>query len=236
MVARSDNLWDFRKLSDTQWTPTGDKPQMWNEVGNVTGFPACLLAAMQVLDDAALKERLEQIAYAHFDNMAGRNPCGRHFGFMAAQEVEGVELGWYSRHPGGIGQLEKARFVLDGAPKNGHYPYSPEKGNISWTEGWVNFNTAFDLSLAYLAQHESVIRLEREGGQVRIRLRAPLNFDYAKAETALVQVQAAGGPVQDVTLTEVSADDAWFAGSVAATGPVTVSHGYGYMAVTAECR
>jgi hypothetical protein len=38
-VRRSENLWDFRKLGDDQWVPTGQHVTMWNEVGNVVGFP-----------------------------------------------------------------------------------------------------------------------------------------------------------------------------------------------------
>jgi hypothetical protein len=31
---------------------------------------------------------------------------------------KGVEYGWFSRYPGGIGRLRDARFVIYGAPKN----------------------------------------------------------------------------------------------------------------------
>ena len=233
MVERSDNLWDFRRLSATAWTPTGDKPQMWNEPGNVVGFPACALAAMQVLDDPLLARRLEELTYAHFDNMFGRNPCGRHFGFQAAKEIEGVEFGWYSRYPGGIGQLKDVRFVLDGSPKNAHYPYAPEIGNIGWTEGWVNFNTAFNLSLAYLAQYETRITLAREGGDLRIQMRAPINFKAGEIEQATVVVAEPGKPERTVVLTETAADGEGFAGRTPVTGPVTVRYGYGYCAVSA---
>ena len=41
VIRRSENLWDFRKLDDgDKWTPMGEKPSMWNEPGNVVGFPA----------------------------------------------------------------------------------------------------------------------------------------------------------------------------------------------------
>jgi F5/8 type C domain len=236
MIERSDNLWDFRRLSATAWTPKGDKPQQWNEPGNVVGFPACALAAIQVIDDPGIDRRLEELAYAHFDNMFGRNPCGRHFDFKAAQEIEGVEFGWYSRLQGGIGQLKDVRFVLDGSPKNDHYPYAPEKGNIGWTEGWVNFNTAFNLSLAYLAQHETEIKLVREGGDLRIHLRAPVNFKPAEVEHATVVVAESGKPERSLELTENAPDGDGFIGQIPVMGPVTVRYGYGYCAVSATAQ
>ncbi len=40
-VRRSNNMWDFRRLTDAgRWTPSGAKHTMWNESGNVVGFPA----------------------------------------------------------------------------------------------------------------------------------------------------------------------------------------------------
>ena len=108
--------------------------------------------------DTATKARLEELVWSHFDNMFGRNPVGRHFSFDAPREIEGVEFGWFKFLPGGIGRLAEARFVIDGSPKNGHYPYHPEKGDFGWTEGWIQFNTAFNVSLAYLAWNETEAR------------------------------------------------------------------------------
>lgn len=92
--------------------------------------------------------------WSHFDNGFGRNPVGRHFSYDAPREIEGVEFGWFKFLPGGIGRLADARFVIDGSPKDGHYPYHPEKGDFGWTEGWIQFNTPFNLSLAWLAYAE----------------------------------------------------------------------------------
>jgi hypothetical protein len=80
IVRRSDNLWDFRKLDDAKdgWTPMGEKPQMWNEPGNVIGLPAAILAAREFITPE-LRPRLDQLVWSHFDNMFGRNPVGRHF-------------------------------------------------------------------------------------------------------------------------------------------------------------
>ncbi|WP_172805200.1 discoidin domain-containing protein [Aquiflexum balticum] len=122
VVSRSDNYWDFRKYSDDgDWVPPS-----WNETGNVLGFPAALFAAMSIIEDKSLLERLEVLAWSHFDNAFGRNPVGRHFSHKGPEEIEGVDLGWYSAHLGGYGLLEEVRFVFDGSPKSFHYPNNPE--------------------------------------------------------------------------------------------------------------
>ena len=211
LIRRSDNLWDFRKLDDKDgWTPMGEKPQMWNEPGNVCG----LLAAREFVTDAKDRQRLDELVWSHFDNMFGRNPVGRHFSFDAPREIEGVEYGWFKRLPGGIGQLMNARFVLDGSPKNAHYPYHPEQGDIGWTEGWIQFNTAYNISLAYLAWSESKIDLTKNGDALVIRLQAPLNFDYTKVETGTVTVASSLGDEERVIVSEDSPNSMTFTGRI----------------------
>jgi hypothetical protein len=232
LIRRSDNLWDFRKLDDAdKWTPMGEKPTMWNEPGNVCGLPAPILAAREFITDAKDQQRLDELVWSHFDNMFGRNPVGRHFSYDAPREIEGVEHGWFKFYPGGIGQLAKARFVIDGSPKNAHYPYHPEIGDIGWTEGWIQFNTAFDLSLAYLAWSESKVALTKNGDELVIRLTAPLNFDYGKVETGSVTVTNSEGKQARVTVTEDSANSSTFTGRIKLKpgASVKVSHGYGYL-------
>ncbi len=231
VARRSANLWDFRKLDDGEkWTPMGEKPTMWNEPGNVLGLPAALLAAREVLPDPQTKTRLTELVWSHFDNAFGRNPVGRHFSFDAPREVEGVEFGWFKFLPGGIGRLADARFVFDGSPKDGHYPYHPEKGDFGWTEGWVQFNTAFNISLAWLAFAETRLEARREGGELVVRLRAPLNFDYTRVESGTVTVEA-GGQTRRLAVTEESADAEFLSGRLPLPepGPVTVRYGFGYL-------
>jgi hypothetical protein len=205
VIRRSDNLWDFRKLDDgDRWTPMGEKPTMWNEPGNVLGLPAAIFAALPHVQDERSRERLTQIAFAHFDNGFGRNPVGRHFSFDAPRDIEGVEHGWFSHLPGGIGQLSDARFVIDGAPKDKHYPYNPGIGNIGWTEGWIQFNTAFNASLAYLAHARTKLSVSIDGDALIVRLEAPLNFDYSKTETGSVMVMSSRGDSERVTVTETT--------------------------------
>jgi hypothetical protein len=235
VIRRSDNLWDFRKLGDgpDQWTPMGEKPTMWNEPGNVVGLPAAIFAALPFITDATARARLDQIVWSHFDGMFGRNPAGRHFSYAAVKEIEGVERGWYSRLAGGIGRLERVRFVLDGSPKNQLYPFHPEVGNIGWTEGWIQHNTPFNLSLAYLAHSRSQIEMRRSGDELLVRLTAPLNFDYAKVETGSVIVTSDSGDREIVTVTEESASSCTLLGRItlAATFGLTAKPGDGILSI-----
>ncbi|WP_339924478.1 discoidin domain-containing protein [uncultured Cyclobacterium sp.] len=198
MLERSDNLWDFRKYSADEWTPPG-----WNETGNILGFPAAVFAANGILEDKALIKDLEMLAWSHFENAFGRNPTGRQFSYKGPEEIEGVDLGWYSRHRGGIGLLDDVRFVFDGSPKSFHYPNFPEAGDLGWTEGWVQFNTAFNLSMAYMANYYTDIALEKTGnGKYMVVLTAPLNFDYEKVEKASLKISNDAGDSIIVELQE----------------------------------
>ena len=247
MLRRSDNLWDFRRLDDADgWTPMEAHPQKWNEPGNVVGLPAALLAAKQVVADPAIKARLNEIAWAQLDNMFGRNPTGRHFSYQAKRDIEGVEHGWFTFYRGGIGRLARVRFVLDGSPKTYHYPYHPELGNKGYTEGWVQFNTPFNASMAYLAYDQTKITAVREGNAVVVRLRAPLNFDYQKVETGTVVVTTSGGDREEITVTETTVNSPELVGRVRiqtaqmatpgdavvqykAGEEVVVAYGFGYL-------
>ncbi len=234
VVLRSDNLWDFRKLGDApdQWTPMGEKPQMWNEPGNVAGLPAIIFAALPAIQDPALRARLEQIAWAHIDQVFGRNPVGRHFSFDAPREVDGVEHGWFRFYPGGIGRLANARFVIDGSPKNAHYPWHPEKGDIGWTEGWIQHNLPFNLSLAYFARTDTRITVRREDATLHMEMTGPdIAADLNVPRTRAVQVRA-GDDTETVILQSVPGERGLFRGKFSAKSntPVEVTHGFGWMA------
>jgi hypothetical protein len=218
-----------------QSTPDGEKRTMWNEPGNVVGLPAAILAALPFVDDPSEQQRLTELVWSHFDNAFGRNPTGRHFSYDAPREIEGVEHGWYSFHRGGIGQLKDARFVLDGAPKHVHYPYHPEQGNYGWSEGWIQFNTAYNLSLAYLARTHTHLTLEQDGDELVVRLRAPLNFDSTADEPITLKLQ--GPKSATVTLREASPASPEHIGRIplSALGAkqgdrISGCYGFGYMA------
>ncbi len=228
-ISRSGNMWDFRKLSDKQWVPTGEHVVMWNEPGNVLGFAACALSAITATPDSPLNKRLTEVVYAQMDNAFGRNPTGRHFSYDAPKEIEGCDVGWYSYHHSGIGHLPKVRFVFDGALKNEHYPYHPEVGNVGWTEGWIQFNTAFNISLAYMAFADTELKASRQGNKLKIRLKAPLNFDYNKVEAAMINMKTTGKTAR-VKLIEESKNSAYFSAEIdAPEGIIEVSYGYGYL-------
>ena len=230
IIRRSDNMWDFRKLDDKNgWCPVGTTPQQWNETGNIVGFPAAVLSMIEFAENKLKADRLMQIAFAQMDNSYGRNPCGRHCSFDAATEIEGVDLGWYHQHAGGIGQLADARFVLEGSPKNAHYPYHPERGDIGWTEGWVTFNIAYNISLAYMAGYDTELTVKSDKKTNNIRLKVPLNFDYNQQETVTVDLTDKKGNTSKLTLTEESPNSAYFIGKVKnCNKQMTVSYGLGY--------
>ena len=212
MIARSENIWDFRRYSEDRWVIPSIRPPDhpshatragFNEPGNVAGFPVPALAAASVLEEQGIKQRLRQLAVAHVDNVFGRNPTGRHFSYDGASDFEGVELGWFKEYQGGAGRLQSARGVLDGSPKETTYPFDPHAGDPGHTEGWVTFNTAWNAALAYLSSHETQIEAfdknftrEVDTAQpdqtIGVRLRAPLNFDYSVVEAGAVRLEARG--------------------------------------------
>ncbi|PZG02679.1 hypothetical protein [Micromonospora deserti] len=255
VAERSDNLWDFRRYSADRWTippfTGGGSASDPNETGNVAGFAAPALAAARVLGDDPLAARLRQVAVAHVDNIFGRNPTGRHASYRGPTEqwgFEGVERGWYSEFQGGAGRLQGSRGVLDGSPKNGHYPYHPEVGNIGHSEGWVTVNSAWNEALAWRAVDVTQVRVVDAAGAVvdrvpegtrpAVRLTAPLNFDPTALDRAEVQVRVGedGIPrrlavVQDgpnATTYRAELDLAAIGARLGDT--VTVSYGYGYFA------
>ena len=231
MIRRSGNLWDFRKLTDgINWTPFGDAATQWNEPGNVLGFPACALAALRVVKDSSLQNRMMELVYAHMDNAFGRNPVGRHFSYDGAREIEGVDLGWFSFYRGGVGLLENVPFVFDGAPKNDHYPYHPELENVGWTEGWIQFNLAFNISLAYMAYNDVNIDLKNLGDSLELKIKAPLNFNYRQVEQIEVVLEDSLGRQDTLVLNEMSENSLYFHGIISMPSKLKkVSYGYGYM-------
>ena len=146
-VSLSDNMWDFRRFDLTDnWTIPG-----FNECGNVAGFPACALSLAMCLDNRPdLKDRLVELAYAHFDNLYGRNPLNAHTASNPDNGFEGVERGFPYRYRDDIcARLEITRGSLSSLPGPEMYPFNP-KGKNRWPEGWTAFNAAWNVSLAYL--------------------------------------------------------------------------------------
>lgn len=209
VVDRSDNLWDFRKYDDSgtatdRWTippfTGGGQGEDPNEAGNVGGFAAPALAAASLLgDDDPRAGRLREIAAAHVDNVFGRNPTGRAAQYRVTDPdlaFEGLDKGWFSEYQGGYGILQGLPGVLDGSPKNGHYPYEPTLGNIGHTEGWVNVNTAFAESVAWLARTSAT---PASPVVVEVDARCLAGRAYVAVRASVPADTGAGAPV-DVTL------------------------------------
>ena len=88
-------------------------------------------------------------------------------------------------------------------PKTNHYPNHPEIGNFGWTEGWVQFNTAFNTSMAYLANCETAIEIKRKDKRrLQIRLRAPLNFEEDQTDSVLLNLRSSNGASMELRLIE----------------------------------
>ncbi|TDC77740.1 hypothetical protein [Streptomyces hainanensis] len=247
---RSDNLWDFRRYSDNRWTIpafTGGGAEDPNETGNVAGFAAPALAAARLLGDDPLADRLREIATAHVDNIFGRNPTGRHASYDAPSEqfgFEGVERGWFSEYRGGAGLLEDLPGVLDGSPKNGHYPFNPDVENIGHTEGWVAFNTAWNQSLAWRAADQTSLEVRARGGaparavprdaRVTVQLAAPLNLAAGELDQGTVEVRVNDRAAAPLTVTQAGQNATTFRGTldlamldVRHGDRITVSYGHG---------
>jgi hypothetical protein len=157
MISRSDNAYDFRRYSDTEWSiPTSGNS--WNEPGNLAGFPACALSAAWTLGHTPAKQqRLREISWSAIDCLFGRNPLlavspgrpvtlanGHPGGFPDA------ERGWPKLYTGSAAYLENSRGALCSGPGSEHFPNNPG-APLRHHEPWTNFNAAWNLSLAYMA-------------------------------------------------------------------------------------
>ena len=221
-IKRSDNLWDFRKMS----TPEIDGEDIWclksmNECGNVTGFPSVAYSCAMCIDDAVKKKRLEEIAIAHFDNFFGRNPLDMHFCNKATTEFDGADKGW-SQRMNGLGDLTWCIGSIDGSPKNNAYPYDPS-ASTGYSEGWVAFNTAWNSSLAYFNYYYTTLELLNNGdGTIQIKLKAPLNMSNS-IDTGIVVVNGT-----NVVVTEENNTSDLFIGKYTiADNDTTITASYG---------
>ena len=164
-ISRSNNIWDYRQYR-TKNDLTNNTSSLWvneettgglcNQPGNVAGFLGVCLMLARVINDNIISNKLKQIGIAHIDHVYGRNPLGRHFCYAATNEFDGAKLGWVKRYQGGFGNLGYCVGVLDGSPKETNYPYNPN-GDTGYTEGWVAFNTPWNMSLAYLCAEDKNI-------------------------------------------------------------------------------
>ena len=146
MIQRSENLWDFRRYDlQAHWTI----PQL-NETGNLVSFTASALAASWIVEDPAMKGRLRELAFAQMDNVFGRNPRLAAAPHHPEKGFPLVKRGWPKGQPDNTcARLETTRGSLSASPGTEMYPFNPE-GRFRHPEGWVNYNAAWNVALAYL--------------------------------------------------------------------------------------
>lgn len=159
VIARSDNMWDFRKFDDALWTiprDTGQDPTTsggagWNEPGNIAAFPALCLAVAGITENPQQRQRLVELAAAHFDHLFGRNPVGAASCADGPAQFPGVERGWPVHFPADrCARLERVRGVIHSSAAHEHFPFNPD-GDFRHPEGWTAFNAALNVGLAYTA-------------------------------------------------------------------------------------
>jgi len=145
-LARSDNLWDYRRFDmEKHWSI----PKL-NDVGNLLSFPAIATAASWVVDDARKKARLEQLSTAAIDHVFGRNPRLAASPAKPEMGFPEIERGWPQHYKEDrCARLELCRGSISSAPGTEMYPFNPE-GNYRHAEGWVNYGASWCISLAYL--------------------------------------------------------------------------------------
>lgn len=165
LISRSNNLWDYTQYQ-TAGDASGASTTVWNNTESQTsgfannpgyvGMMGVYYALARVITDTAIKARLKELAISHMAHGFGRNPLGRCFDYKATEDFDGAKLGWVSRLSGGYGHLDNVVGVLDGSPKEGSFPYDPT-ASTGYTEGWVAFNSAWNMALAYLnGENESI--------------------------------------------------------------------------------
>lgn len=239
VIKRSGNMWDFRRYDlDSNWTVPG-----YNEVGNVAGFPASALQAAAVVSDPAVKQRLLEIGFAHFDNLYGRNPLNAHAAHHPEKGFSDIEKAFPKGFPDDIcARLELVRGTLSCLPGTEMYPFNPS-GSYRHLEGWVNHNTAWNVSLAMLNWFDNEpVKAQRKKDALQISWQAPVNYDPAVKDTLPLTVYVNDRLAGRVVLTEEGNNSLGFTATVPVQGdallvqgkpvPVkkgdTIKLGYGY--------
>ncbi|TWI82029.1 hypothetical protein LX66_5346 [Chitinophaga japonensis] len=208
VISRSGNMWDFRRYDlDSNWTVP-----WYNEVGNVAGFPASALQAAAVITDTAKRYRLLEIAFAHFDNLYGRNPLNVFTAHYPEMGFTGVEKGFpKGYHEDVCARLELVRGALSCLPGTEMYPFNPA-GSYRHLEGWVNHNTAWNVSLAMLNWFDNQpLSLTRQENGLAVRWQAPVNDDVQARESLPLIVYVNGREAGTVTLAEEGSNSHAFA-------------------------
>lgn len=245
VVHRTENLWQYRTHSDTEWAHPKSK-----EIGTVAGMGGSMFAVAEVLHDRKLRD----LGWSQVNFVFGCNPSGAHLSHKSNIRVamkgywDGVENGWPFNYPYGTGYLGAVRGTLDGSPIDAAFPYNPDEAaasdrpGIYGTEGWAISNRAWLSAVAFstLGSHRvrfldpktgAQIEHARPGSTVRVELKAALNLDPGKVELGSILWSEDGGEPRKIVVRETGADTGLFSADVPVrAGTRTVEASYGYLA------
>ncbi len=234
VIARSANLWDFRKFDDGEnWSLPKSLPGhtgggAWNEPGNLAGLPSSIWKVASTLDDSEenrnKRDRLSQIAVAQWDVLFGRNPLGVHSAWRGPLDFLGVERGWPVKFKPVCAFLETVRGTFCSGPATEHFPFNPN-GEFRHPEGWTAFNAAFNVALAE-AIHQDITFDLKDGNLV---VKGP--FFVPEIE---VEVSDEKGRTGTLKLLADDFREDTFSIPYTNDGPFTVRYGYGFFASTRQ--
>ncbi len=243
MVKRTDNLWQYRTHSETEWAHLKSK-----EVGTVCGLGGAAFAVAGVLNDA----KLQEIGWSQVNYVFGLNPAGAHLSNKSTVRTalqgywEGVEKGWPFAYIHGTGELHYTRGAMDGSPTNHAFPFRPDSAALGdspglyGTEGWAISNRGWLATVAFSTTGSHQVRIldasgktlakAKPGTSVMLELKAALNQDWNKAETGWVEVSLDGQAPLKVTVTETGPNTGLFmANYTVPKGGKRLTASYGYL-------
>lgn len=214
-ISRSNNMWDFRRYDmDSNWTIPD-----FSETGNITGLPGIALSAASMVDDPQKKERLQEIAAAAIDDLFGRNPQNACSASHKDLGFSGLEKSWpieFSRDV--CARLELVRGTFSSICTTAMYPYNPQ-GKFGHPEGWVAFNSAWNVSMAYLNNYDTHLTVMNKGYNAEALSVLPNNDIFIQLETPTgflanrrLSLTTANGGHKNITLTETPAGSHIFRG------------------------
>jgi hypothetical protein len=244
IVSRTNNLWQYRTHDDREWAHPKSK-----EVGTVAGMGGAVFAVAAALRDPQLRA----IGWSQVDFVFGRNPAGAHLGNKSRLRVAmdgfwpGVEVGWPHPYVFGTGELGPVRGALDGSPTDAAFPFNPseaasaDRPGVYGTEGWSITNRAWMSTVTFSTLGSHAIRFmdPQTGATIqkpkpdippRVELRAALNMNPERVETAWIEVQRDGG-ISRQLVTETGVNTGLFATDVTVpAGLKTLTVSYGHLA------
>lgn len=249
ILSRSQNPWQYRTHSDTEWAHPKTK-----ELGGAPALGGSLFAAAHVLQ----RPEARPVAWSQVNFTFGLNPLGAHTSNKSADRLAingywpGVEIGWPQSHPNGYGMLGKVRGTLDGTPMDKDFPrlvssrsdtadtkmdYDKIGGYAYATEGWAISNRGWLATLTFSSLHAIQVRFtdvkgknvsSASNGSVLIaELRAPLNVDPMTPDTGWVEWMHNGKTIR-LVVTETGNDTGVFRAQLpeASSGSHTLAYGY----------